>query len=117
MTRVLVCGGHNYTNADRIFKVLDRAVQNLGLTVLIHGAARGADSIADGWAKLHEVEVIAFPADFKRYGKTGGPIRNTQMITEGKPDICIAFPGGWGTDDMVKKAREAGLKVYEIDRL
>lgn len=117
MTRILVCGGQKYQNADRIFQVLDRAVQNLGMTVMIHGGAKGADSIADGWARLHGIEVIAFQAEWDRFGKTAEPIRNAKMLSEGKPDCVIAFPGSWGTDDMIRKAHEAGVKVYEIDRL
>ncbi len=117
MTRILVRGGTKYQNADRVFLVLDRAVKNLGMTVLIHSDAKGAESIAGGWAGLHGIEAVLFRAESTTYGKTAVPILNTKMLEEGRPNLVIAFPGGWDVDDLIHKAREAGVKVYEIDRL
>lgn len=61
-----------------------------------------------------------FPADWKRYGKAAGPIRNQQMIDEGKPDLVLAFHENInesrGTKDMVARARGIGIKVIIITR-
>ena len=84
-------------------------------TVIIHGAAKGADSLASEWAALNEVKEEVFPADWKTHGRAAGPIRNQQMLDEGKPDLVIAFPGGRGTADMVKRARKAGIEVMEVE--
>jgi len=54
---------------------------------------------------------MPFPADWSRHGKSAGPIRNRQMLIEGRPDIVVAFPGGKGTANMIKQAVEAGVKV------
>jgi predicted Rossmann-fold nucleotide-binding protein len=43
-------------------------------------------------------------------GLAAGPIRNQQMIDEGKPDLVIAFPGGAGTHDMMARATKANLQ-------
>jgi hypothetical protein len=53
---------------------------------------------------MNYVPVIEFPANWKVYGRAAGPIRNMKMLLEGKPDLVVAFPGGIGTADMVKKA-------------
>jgi len=68
------------------------------------------------------MQLAPYPADWKRYGYKAGPIRNKQMLVEGKPDVVLAFPRGSlsetrGTKDMVKQARKAGVRtiVYGID--
>lgn len=67
------------------------------------------------WAQSRSIkETYAFPADWKRYGRGAGPVRNQQMIEEGGADGCIAFPGGRGTADMVRRAKNAGLDVIEV---
>jgi hypothetical protein len=56
---------------------------------------------------------VTIQADWKRYGPAAGPLRNAEMLHEYQPDGVIAFPGGKGTTDMIKKARQAGIKVWE----
>ena len=58
----------------------------------------------------HEV----YPANWEEFGKRAGLIRNARMLTEGKPERVLAFPGGRGTADMVSRAREAGVEVCEV---
>jgi hypothetical protein len=116
--RVLVCGGRDYTDREKMDRVLRLVDDARGpIKTLIHGAARGADSLAAKWARdtgLDEFgEVLAFPANW-RDGKRAGPIRNQQMLDEGKPELVIAFPGGAGTADMVRRARAAGVEVQLI---
>lgn len=113
--RYLVCGGRNYSDKKSLFQTLSHAHALKPATVLIHGGANGADSMAGEWAKWAGVEVIVFMADWKKYGKAAGPIRNTQMLDEGKPDAVIAFAGGLGTTNMVKQARARGIRVIEIE--
>lgn len=57
------------------------------------------------------VPVRVFKADWDKHGKAAGPIRNQQMLDEGKPDLVLAFAGGKGTDDMCRRARAAGVEV------
>ena len=110
MTRILVCGRRDYDNQVRLWYVLDYYRP----AVVIHGAARGADTLAGEWAKARGVPVQEFPADWKRYGNAAGPIRNQQMLREGKPDVVIAFPGGRGTANMIEQARCFGVPVVQV---
>jgi hypothetical protein len=48
-------------------------------------------------------------ANWDKYGKAAGGIRNQQMLDENEIDTAVAFPGGTGTKDMIKKARKAGI--------
>ena len=60
------------------------------------------------------IEVRGFPADWDKYQKRAGFIRNSQMLNEGKPHAVAAFPGGVGTRMMVGLARRAGVPVREF---
>lgn len=118
--RVLVCGGRSYSDRDRLFKAIDYyfarivAGSGKGRPVIIHGGARGADSLADAWACAAMVDREIYPANWTRDGKAAGPIRNRRMLTEGRPDVVLAFPGGKGTSDMVRQARAAGVNVIQF---
>ena len=113
--RVLVCGGRDFNDGDFIWNTLTELDGREGpFRVIIHGAATGADNEGMIWAqgcgRLH----APFVPDWATHGKAAGPIRNQRMIDEGKPDLVIAFPGGKGTADMVRRARAAGVEVREI---
>lgn len=82
--------------------------------MLIEGGANGADTCARHWAQRNKVQVWTFPADWDAHGTFAGPMRNSKMLNEGQPDIVVAFPGGRGTADMSRKARKAGVEVYDI---
>lgn len=111
--RMLVCGGRDYEDGIAVFRALDRAHAHRPITLLIHGAQRGADRWGERWAKSRGVPFKPYPADWDRYGKAAGPIRNSLMLAEGQPDGVTAFPGHEGTADMVAKARRAGLPVWQ----
>lgn len=81
------------------------------ITAIIHGGASGADTMAHRWAGMIAKPVDVYPASWCKHGRAAGPIRNQQMIDDGKPDLVIAFPGGKGTADMVRKAEAAGIPV------
>jgi predicted polyphosphate/ATP-dependent NAD kinase len=120
--RVLVCGGRDYGSQDgqldRLRRTLDAALdaaQSAGkVAVIIHGNARGADLLADQYAREKSIRVLPFPADWNLHGRRAGPIRNIKMLTESQPHVIIAFKGGDGTAHMMKIGREAGVPVYEV---
>lgn len=82
--------------------------------LIITGMARGADIAGYDWAVANRAQIAEFPADWGRYGAAAGPIRNKQMLDEGVPDLVVAFPGGKGTENMKKQARNTGVEVMEI---
>lgn len=111
--KVLVTGGRNFSDRVLLFKSLDEIHTEYGFDTLIHGGAKGADSLSGEWAKTKDIKVLVFPADWKRYGKSAGMIRNKQMINE-LPNLVIAFPGGKGTANMVRIAEKSEIKVIII---
>ncbi|MEQ3698847.1 MAG: DUF2493 domain-containing protein [Paracoccus sp. (in: a-proteobacteria)] len=110
--RVIVCGGRDFSDRAGLYAALDRFRSSYGITCVIQGAAPGADIMAYDWAADRRVMVINEPAMWKTHGKSAGPIRNQLMIDEHKPNAVIAFPGGVGTADMIKRAKAASIPVY-----
>lgn len=108
--RVLVTGGRDFSDQELLFEALDRLHARHGFTVLVHGDASGADRLSGEWATARGVPVEAHPADWKRHGRAAGPIRNQKML-DTEPELLVAFPGGKGTADMVRRAKQAGLEV------
>lgn len=111
---ILVCGGRDYGDRIKLFRVLDEISKDRSVKI-ISGAARGADRLSVEWAKSRGVPFLEFPADWSRYGRSAGVIRNQQMLDEALPDLVLAFPGGTGTMDMVKRARRAGVDTRLVE--
>lgn len=111
---VLVCGGRHYSDEPALFNALDLENANIVIDFIINGGASGADNLSSAWARSRRVMYEEYMADWLRHGRSAGPIRNQRMIDEGKPDLVVAFPGGKGTADMVRRAKAAGIEVREI---
>ena len=115
MTRVLVCGGRNFNDRAELEDTLSVVHMERGpITILIHGAARGADTMAGEWARKNSISIEAYPAQWDVHGRSAGWLRNKQMLEEGKPDLVVAFKGGYGTSNMVRLAERAGVEVKKI---
>lgn len=109
--RVLVCGGRDYAN----YRVFEKVMNALRPRELIHGGAPGADSMADRYCDDHPgIVSTVISADWKRHGRKAGPIRNQRLLDECKPELVIAFPGGPGTADMVRRARRTRVTVLVV---
>lgn len=122
VVRVLVCGGRTWGvflkgkskgAAIGEQQMLFYALHGLDITEIIHGGAQGADALAGRWARAHAIKETRIEADWLKYGRAAGPIRNAQML-ELKPDLVVALRGGKGTADMVKRAQVAGIEVKAV---
>lgn len=127
--KVLVTGSRKWKDPNRVEKALvaiaceDVSYQDKEF-IVIHGGAKGPDSIAGGWArKIHNeipeiVESVHKP-NWRLYGAAAGLIRNQEMLDQEKPDICLAFWDGMsaGTRDMINRCRKANVpvRIYRED--
>lgn len=116
MIRVIICGSRSWNKVDVIAKVVDRLPTD---TVVIHGCASGADTIAGVCAESRELTVIKFPADWDKFGKSAGYKRNLQMLREGEPNLVIAFVNkdseSRGTKSMIDIAEASAIRVVKIE--
>lgn len=127
MTIVLVTGGRDYNDRKRVYDVLDDLHARVDITEIWHGACPvgtgGADILAEDWAKSREIDYRGFPAKFKTEGPSGGPQRNGRMVrkldSHAKGIRCegiiVAFPGGTGTANCVKYAKQWGFEPEVIE--
>jgi len=117
---VLVCGGRDYGDWNAVYRELDAVLahrRSAGLPdggmVVLEGGATGADRFARWWATERGISFHEEPAEWGVHGRSAGIIRNQKMV-EMSPDLCIAFPGGRGTADMVSRCRRQGIPVKEV---
>jgi hypothetical protein len=112
--RILICGSRDFNDFLKLSNTLDEYLnQN---PIIISGGADGADALAVDYARMNYLRYLEFPANWPVYKKSAGPIRNQQMLDEGKPHLVIAFPldGSVGTWDMVRRAEKAGIKTIVV---
>lgn len=109
--KLLVCGRRDYADYD----TLKAAIVALKPTGIAHGAASGADSLAGQVADELGLPVTEYPANWRRYGRAAGMIRNKEMLRDYAPDAVLAAPGGRGTANMVAIARKAGVPTHMIE--
>ena len=119
--RVLVCGGRDFNNYNLLSKTLHEVIYDGDHTyysdvTIISGNARGADKLGEQFARDNECKLEIFPADWDKFGKGAGFIRNQKMIDEGKPDLVVAFPGGVGTKNMIERSVKAGVRTVSIHK-
>jgi hypothetical protein len=112
--RVLVFGGRDYTDVNTAYAALDHLRERLGLSVVVHGAARGADAAAGRWANARRVPEDPYIAEWNVHGRGAGPIRNAWMLKQGEPEVAVEFPGGKGTADMRRRLDKAGIPVFQV---
>lgn len=106
--RIIVTGGRDFDDYDRVFKALLPYVDRC--PTIVHGDAAGADTLAKSAARALGLPVEPHPANWKELGSIAGGVRNQQMIDAGA-DGVIAFPGGKGTRNCVRLARNANIPV------
>ena len=118
MSKVLVCGGRDWNDEELTFWWLDELDKEYKFTEVIHGAAKGADTHSHNWANAEERIGHTFPCpEWGKHGKAAGLIRNQEMLSEGQPDLVVAFPGGRGTAHMVGIAKLGKVPVIQFEMI
>jgi hypothetical protein len=105
---ILVCGGRDFTDYQMVCDTLSNIPD---ITRVVHGDARGADTLAGMWARANKITEAPYPANWTLHGKSAGPKRNQQMLDSEPVDMVVSFPGGRGTADMVRRATQKGIPV------
>ncbi len=111
--RVLVCGSRHFHDKE----LMEDVLKEWNIRTIIEGEARGADTLARQYAEKYGIDVCPFPALWDKHGRAAGPIRNTQMLREGKPDLVVAFlaKDSRGTQNMIDQAMKAGIDVRIVE--
>lgn len=115
IVRVCVCGGRDYTDKAKATEALNKMRSQTPPwvdMVVIHGNAKGADTLAKEWAIENNIKHESYNADWEKHGNSAGPIRNKRMLDSGL-NLLVAFPGGRGTAHMVSICKGAKVRVWK----
>lgn len=111
--RVIICGGRHFKDYDRLESTMNDVMSKItpwcDVIEIVSGHCEGADQLGELYAKNHGLPCKVFPAQWKKFGKAAGPIRNSEMVkyaSEAEMPVVVAFrsPRTKGTNDTVKKA-------------
>ena len=114
--KVIVAGSRDFEDYALLKKFLDKLVIfRSDFTEIVSGTARGADKLGERYAQEHNLAIKRFPADWEKYGKAAGHIRNRQMAEYA--DACVVFWDGQskGSANMVKVALELKLPLVIVN--
>lgn len=118
MRRILICGDREWTNYELVLRCVRKANATEPIDLIIEGECRGADVMGRRAAEACGIYIAPFPAEWDRLGKRAGPVRNQQMLDEGKPTEVWAFHDclaqSRGTTDMINRCRKAGVPGFHI---
>ena len=122
--KILICGGRHFDEYGAFSETVNSVLNELGIhqdqIELVSGGCEGTDKMAERYAEENGIPISVFTADWKRYGRAAGPIRNRQMIDQIKDcdrRYVIAFTGDRtkGTRNTIEIAGKNGIEVFEFD--
>lgn len=114
MFRVIIAGSRDFSDYDALKSYADVKLSNISRRdsiEVVSGCARGADTLGERYAEERGYGIKKFPADWNRYGKSAGYLRNVEMAEYA--DALIAFWDGKskGTEHMIRIAKNRGLRI------
>lgn len=112
MFKVIVAGGRDFSDFPLMCEYLDRMLVNIREQIqVVSGGAKGADKLGEKYAKLKGYDLVIFPANWDKEGKSAGYIRNLQMAEYA--DALVAFWDGKskGTANMINLAKQKNLRT------
>ena len=113
--RVIIAGGRDYTDYDRLVEVCETLLDGWlddEIIIMSGNCSEGADAMGETFADERGYKLELFPAEWHKYGRAAGPRRNVVMSK--KADVLVAFWNGKspGTDNMIHEAMRDGLEVH-----
>lgn len=108
---VIIAGGRDFQNYNLLCEKCDFYFSRIKPTAIISGLAKGADSLGRQYGLNRGIQVLEFPADWNKYGKSAGMRRNQEMLKIA--DGLIAFWDGKsrGTENMINIAKNKGIPI------
>lgn len=116
MSTLLVAGSRTITDIEKVTNIINQILNKHEINKIIHGDAKGVDKIVNCYKD--EYEVVAYPPDWKLYGKSAGVRRNTDMVNDADIVLVIVEDKNnisSGSNDTYKKALNKNKIVYLFD--
>ena len=108
--KTIIAGSRDITD----YQLVVDAVKESGfqITNVVSGMAVGVDTLAIQYASENNLPLSEFPADWNKYKKAAGPVRNRQMAEASDALIAVWDGESRGTKNMIDTAMKLGLRVY-----
>jgi len=112
--KVIVAGSRGWTDYDTVRSTLDIVTEGAKNLEVVSGTARGVDQMGERYASERGLPCTRFPAEWRRYGKRAGYLRNEQMADYA--DTLVAFWDGKspGTEHMINLARSRNMTITVV---
>lgn len=120
MFRIIIAGTRTFDDYALLRKTMCNLFGHVPpsqMEVMSGHCLTGADHYGEVFAKRNGIRLTLFPADWKKYGKAAGPVRNRQMAEYAAPDgYCVIFWDGKsrGSRNMIAEAKKAGVKTVIV---
>ena len=112
--KVVIAGCRGYNDYDEAKEYIDFCLKNIrseNKIVIISGCASGADALGERYALENGFEIEKFPAEWGKYGRSAGPIRNGKMAETADYVICFWDGKSRGTRNMIESAKKHGKHI------
>lgn len=113
--RIVIAGSRSYNNYDEAKTYIDECLMSINreyTIVIISGGAVGADALGERYATEHGLEFEKYHANWSKYGKKAGPIRNRQMAEICDIAVCFWDRKSRGTKSLIDCVKKLGKDVY-----
>ena len=114
-TMIGIVGWKKFNDYQLFIQHMNSIVSRLRMVTIISGGCRGTDALARRYAEDGGYHYVEFSANWKRYGKSAGPIRNRQIVNSSNLLVAFLSPKSIGTRNTIKFARVKGVDVIVID--
>lgn len=108
--KTIIAGSRSITDINVVMQAI--LAVNFPITEVVSGTCRGVDRLGEAYAVSQGIKISRFPADWKKYPKAAGAIRNKEMAEYADALIAVWDGKSKGTLDMIKQAGKHGLKIY-----
>ena len=116
MTHIVVCGPRKLNEYSQVTRILDSVIARHGHenVTIVSGHATGTDLLGERYAAEHGLELEIYSADWSRYGRAAGPIRNREMATVADLVVAFVYKDSRGTRSMIREADKRYVPVFTV---
>ena len=113
--KLIIAGCRDFNDEHIIYEGIDCFINEYGKPdLIIEGGASGVDRIAGDYARENDIPLMVFPADWNKYGRAAGPIRNGEMAKHGTHLLAFWDGKSRGTKNMIETAKKHGLIISYV---
>ena len=116
--KVVIAGGRDFNDFPKLCNVMDKLLERqikVNKVTIISGGARDADTLGERYARLRSFGVIKVKADWDKYGKSAGFIRNKEMLVLTGGVVCFWNGKSIGTKHMVDITNHSHKRLIIIN--